>query len=90
MEASYHRQGISGNIWKVLSLHLPAQRGEWGGIAHDNCCLINAVFWILHTGAPWRDFPADYGSSSKVDSLAQKRSLEGVWKLDIIVRVTQC
>ena len=27
------------------------------GRAHD----IDAVCWILRTGAPWRDLPPDYG-----------------------------
>jgi len=33
----------------------------WGGIAQDNRRFINGVFWILRTGAPWRDLPPDYG-----------------------------
>ena len=24
----------------------------------------NAVFWIMRTGAPWRDLPPDYGDWS--------------------------
>lgn len=36
----------------------------WGGIAEDNRLLIDAVFWILRTGAPWRDLPPEYGGWS--------------------------
>ncbi len=32
-----------------------------GGIAEDNRLFSNAVFWILRTGAPWRDLPSEYG-----------------------------
>src|SRR5215469_5211001 len=61
MGASYHRHDISEEVWSLLSPHLPGQSGQWGGIAEDNRRFINAVFWILRTGAPWRDLPPDYG-----------------------------
>lgn len=59
--ASYHRHDISDRIWNLLEPHLSGRKGTHGGIAHDNRRFINAVFWILRTGAPWRDLPPDYG-----------------------------
>lgn len=58
----YHRHDISDEQWEFLKPILPGQRGQWGGIAKDNRRFINAVFWILRTGAPWRDLPSDYGN----------------------------
>ena len=55
MDASYHRHDINDKAWEMLEPHLPGQRGQWGGIAQDNRRFINAVFWVLRTGAPWRD-----------------------------------
>ena len=66
MEASYHRHDISDNVWSLLEPHLPGQRGQWGGIAQDNRRFINAVFWVLRTGAPWRDLSPDYGKWGSV------------------------
>ncbi|MCC9001864.1 MAG: transposase [Candidatus Competibacter sp.] len=40
-------------------------RARLWGIAQDNRLFINAVFWILRTGAPWQDLPPDYGGWSK-------------------------
>ena len=51
MDASYHRHDISDKVWALLEPHLPGQRGQWGGIAQDNRRFINAVFWVLRTGA---------------------------------------
>ena len=62
MEKSQHRHDISDKAWAILEPMLPGQRGQWGGIAEDNRRFINGVFWILRTGAPWRDLPPDYGS----------------------------
>ena len=61
MAASYHRHDISNRVWKLLEPHLIGRKGTWGGNARDNRKFINAVFWILRTGAPWRDLPSDYG-----------------------------
>ena len=61
METSHRRHDISDHIWSLLEPHLPGRDGLWGGRAKDNRQFINAVFWILRTGAPWRDLPPDYG-----------------------------
>ena len=55
------RHDISDAAWALLEPHLPGQSGQWGGVAKDNRLFINAVFWILRTGAPWRDLPQEYG-----------------------------
>ena len=52
MDASYHRHDINEKVWELLEPHLPGQRGQWGRIAQDNRRFINAVFWVLRTGAP--------------------------------------
>lgn len=60
-----HRQhAIKDAVWAKLEPHLPGRKGSWGGIAEDNRPFINAVFWILRTGAPWRDRPPEYGNWS--------------------------
>ena len=55
------RHDISDAAWALLGPHLPRQSGQWGGVAKDNRLFINAVFWILRTGASWRDLPPEYG-----------------------------
>ena len=80
MEASYHRHDISENVWALLEPHLPGQRGQWGGIAQDNRRFIDAVFWGLRTGAPWRDLPPDYGKWGSVHQRFIRWRRKGVWK----------
>ena len=57
----YRRHDISDATWALLEPHLPGRSGQWGGIGRNNRQFLNAVFWILRTGAPWRDLPPGYG-----------------------------
>ena len=61
MSEDYHRQDITDHAWGLIEPRLPGRAGAWGGVAKDNRTFINAVMWILRTGAPWRDLPRDYG-----------------------------
>ena len=58
---AHRRHDISDHVWATLENRLPGRKGQWGREAKDNRLFINAVFWILRTGAPWRDLPPDYG-----------------------------
>ena len=87
MDASYHRHDINDNVWELLEPHLPGQRGQWGGIAQDNRRFINAVFWVLRTGAPWRDLPPDYGKWGSVHQRFIRWRRKGIWEklLEILI-----
>jgi transposase len=58
---AHRRHDLDDRAWGLLEPHLPGRKGAWGGIAQDNRLFLDAVFWILRTGAPWRDLPPDYG-----------------------------
>ena len=76
--AAHHRHDITDRVWELIAPHLPGQKGQWGGIAEDNRRFINAVFWILRTGAPWRDWPPDYGGWSNTHRRLWRD--KGVWE----------
>ena len=80
MEKSQHRHDISDKAWAILEPMLPGQRGQWGGIAEDNRRFINGVFWILRTGAPWRDLPPDYGKWGSVHQRFRRWRDKGIWE----------
>jgi transposase len=52
----------------------------WGGRAKDNRQFINAVFWILRTGAPWRDLPSDYGDWKNTHRRFTRWRNAGLWE----------
>ncbi|SEI50663.1 Putative transposase of IS4/5 family [Nitrosomonas eutropha] len=61
---SHRRHDISDKAWVLFEEPLPGRERAWGGVARDNHQFINAVFWIIRTGAPWQDLPPDYGNWS--------------------------
>ena len=63
---AHRRHDISDRVWEILELLLPGGKGKTGRPAQDNRRFINAVFWILRTGAPWRDLPPDYGWTLRI------------------------
>ena len=48
---------------------------------------INAVFWILRTGAPWRDLPLDYGGWSNTHRRFIRWQDKGIWEklLEVLI-----
>ncbi len=50
---AHRRHDISDRIWENIQAHLPGSKGLVGRPANDNRLFINAVFWILGTGAPY-------------------------------------
>ena len=57
MENSYRRHDMSDAMWEILKPYTIGNKGTWGGNAKDTRQFLNGVFWILRTGAPWRDLP---------------------------------
>lgn len=80
MKSAQHRHDISDQAWSLLEPHLPGRAGAWGGNARDNRQFINGVFWILRTGAPWRDLPPDYGDWKNTHRRFSRWRDKGVWE----------
>lgn len=77
---AYRRHNLSDETWALLEPHLPGRKGVWGGIAQDNRLFINAVFWIVRTGAPWRDLPSEYGGWSNTHRRFIRWRDAGIWE----------
>ena len=77
---SIHRHDISDEFWLKLESLLPGRKGSWGGKAQDNRKFINAVFWILRTGAPWRDLPPEYGDWKNTHRRFCRWRDKGIWE----------
>jgi transposase len=83
---AHKRHDISDQFWDKIKEHLPGAKGLVGRPASSNRLFINAVFWILRTGAPWRDLPPDYGDWKNTHRRFCRWRDRGVWEklLEII------
>ncbi len=79
-QESLHRHDISDRAWTLLEPHLPGRKGQWGGIARNNRQFIDAVLWILRTGAPWRDLPAEFGGWKNTHRRFCRWRDKGTWE----------
>jgi len=50
---------LNNQMWSKLQILLPSRAS--GGRPSDDRLFIEAVCWILRTGAPWRDLPPEFG-----------------------------
>ncbi len=47
----------------------------------DDRKIVNAIFYVLRTGMPWRDLPARYGPYTTAYNRFNRWSRRGIWKL---------
>ena len=72
------RFDLSDEEWAVIAPLLPMQgRGARRG---DDRKVLNGIFYILRTGAPWRDLPERYGPRTTVYNRYVRWGRRGVWK----------
>ena len=53
------RESITDDILEKIAPLLPAPKGRHG---NDDRQFLEGVYWVLRTGAPWRDLPSEFGS----------------------------
>ena len=54
------RYELTEEQFALIADLLPAN-GSRGGQWKDHRSVVNGIFWILHTGAQWRELPERYG-----------------------------
>ena len=72
-------RGISLEWWVQLKDHVRAltTRGPKGTDDHR---FVEAVLWVLRTGAPWRDLPKGFGNWSTVYRRYRRWAVAGRWE----------
>jgi len=64
------RFDLSDEEWALLEPLLPKSRRS---ARVDDHKIVNAIFYVLRTGMPWRDLPARYGPYTTAYTRCQRR-----------------
>ena len=56
-----HRHELTDEQWSAVEPLLPKRTAKTGRKPSDPRQMLNGIFWILCTGAPWRDLPPRFG-----------------------------
>jgi transposase len=75
------RYELNNMQWDRIRRMLPTRRhsGGPGRPWRPHRRLINAILWILHTGAPWRDLPERYGPWQTAYDRFNRWRKDGTW-----------
>lgn len=79
------RYELSDREWKAIEPHLPNK--PRGVPRVDDRRVLNGIFWVLRSGAPWADVPERYGPRTTVYNRFNRWRKAGVWDrlMDAIV-----
>lgn len=71
------RFDLSDDEWALLEPLLPSSRRS---ARVDDRKILNAIFYVLRTGMPWRDLPERYGPYTTAYNRFNRWSRRGIWK----------
>ena len=75
------RYELTDTEWEQIAPLLPPTHpGKRGHPWSDHRPVLNGIFWILRTGAPWQDLPERYPPRSTCHDRLQRWQQEGTWE----------
>jgi transposase len=66
--------------WERMAPLVPGKVGDPGATGRDNRLFVEAVLWIVRTGAPWRDLPSELGNWNSVWRRFARWAERGIWE----------
>lgn len=73
------RYELPDTAWELISPLLPPERSQKVGHPYvEHRKIINGMFWVLCSGAPWRDLPERYGAWKTVYNRFNRWSKSGI------------
>lgn len=70
---------LSEEVWSKLLLRLRTMEGIYTGNRDSLRRFMEAVFWLMRTGAQWNELPPAYGRYRSVHKRFDEWSAKGIW-----------
>ena len=67
--------------WAFFEEFIVGIRGQGGRPAGNHRLVLDGIFWIARTGAPWRDLPEEFGKWGSVYRQFRRWTLASLWEL---------
>ena len=70
---------MSNKEWAFFKPFVTVRGPKRGRPASNHRLVLDGVFWIARTGAPWRDLPDHFGNWNSVYQQFRRWSVSGLW-----------
>ena len=82
------RHQLTDEQWDAVEPLIPRKQARTGRPPEDPREMLDGIFWVLRTGAPWRDLPERFGPWSTAWSRFRRWAAAGVWQrvLEVLQR----
>ena len=74
------RYELSEKQWVRISPLIAGKASDPGRTGTDNRLFVNAVLWVIRSGAHWHDLPERYGKHKTVHKRFTRWAKAGVWE----------
>ncbi len=74
------RHRLEDSTWQKIYTYLKTQRGIYTGNEAKTRNFVDAVHWIMRTGAQWRDLPSELGGWNAVFKRFGRWAEQGMWE----------
>ncbi len=71
---------MSDEEWAFFEPFILAARAPNGRKPTNHRLVLDGIFWIARTGAPWRDLPEEFGKWSSLYRQFRRWTLAGLWE----------
>src|SRR5919112_5581870 len=80
MESRRYLTDLSDDEWRCMSPHLPGPTGQGRPRLHCLRAILDAVFYVLKSGCPWRLLPREFPPWKTVYDWFRRWRIDGTWE----------